>query len=376
MQSFSAKNSSSGLLNSHRFPKRIDLFCSALLLLYAFNAFTDSLQMPLQNTDASDQVVTYVVKDGDTFWDLAFEFTGDPFEWPFLWEGNSHIKNPHLIYPGDQLLISGASNEDGTTTVNDSALSGEKKQNRHMQKTSVTEDLSGIKGKFLLSSHFFSSVPFLWTKTDSSGNRYPGNSVVEKPHMKGSYQLYDIVNIRIGKGDAFVPGDTIDLFTSIRFVRFRNSIANLVKKNGKAVVYKMESGKLSARIIEMSEVIRGGERAAKSGSIELKGVYQFNQPENPVTAQIFERVESTASPFLFQTLILDKGEADGVRIGDVFAIYHKEKGSEAQYCMTGYAAHVNSISTSLVIVSISSNTVSPKDSASLILRSTPVQKIK
>lgn len=375
MQSFSAKNSTSGLSDRHSFRNRKHLFCSALLLLFALNAFTDSLQVSPQNTDASDQVVTYVVKDGDTFWDLAFEFTGDPFEWPFLWEGNPHIKNPHLIYPGDQLLISGTLDHDNTTTTNDLA-SEKSRQTRHSQvssRYSLTEDSSDIKGKFLLSSHFFSSVPFLWTKKDSSGNMYPGDAVVEKPHEKGSYQLFDIISIRPGKGENFIPGDTIDLFASIRFVRFRNSIANLVKRNGKAVVDKVEDRKLSARLIEMSEVIRGGERAVKPDNTALKGVYKFSQPEKPVSAEVFERVETSASPFLFQTLIIDKGETEGVRVGDVFAVYHKEKGKSARYCMTGYAAHVNSISSSLIIVSISNNTVSPKDSVALILRSIPEQ---
>jgi len=375
MQSFSAKKRICGLPDKGFFRNRIPPFYSGLLLLCALNAFTDSLQVSLQNADTSDQVVTYVVKDGDTFWDLAFEFTGDPFEWPFLWEGNPHIKNPDLIYPGDRLLISGALNKDNITITNDSA-SEESRKNRHRQVSSkycLTEDSPDIKGKFYLGSHFFSSVPFLWTKKDSLGNTYPGDAVVEKPHQKESYQLFDIISIRPCKGVNFVPGDTVDLYSSIRFVRFRNSIANLVKKNGKAIVNKVEDRKISARLIEMSEVIRGGERAAKIDNATLKGVYKFSKAEKPVNAEVFERVETSASPFLFQTLIIDKGETEGIRVGDVFAVYHKEKGKSAKYCMTGYAAHVNSISSSLIITSISNNTVSAKDSVALILRSTPSQ---
>lgn len=373
MQSFSANNSSSGMSDRHPFPDRtrIHLFSVILLISCVFSASTDSLQVPIQNTESSDQVVTYVVKDGDTFWDLAFEFTGDPFEWPFLWKENPHIKNPHLIYPGDQLLISGSSAKDSNTIVNDS--SGKTIYKEASSRYSLTEASSGIKGKFLLSSHLFSSVPFLWTKKDPSGNMYPGNAVVEKPHKKGSYQLFDIISIRPEKGETFVSGDTIDLFASIRFVRFRGTIGNLVKKNGKAVVYKVEDRKIYARLIEMSEVIRGGERAQKSVSTALKGIYEFCQPENPVAAEVLERVESSASPFLFQTLIIDKGETEGIKVGDVFAVYHKEKEMEARYCMTGYAANVSSKTSSLIIVSISSNTVFSGDSAALILRSKPAQ---
>ena len=70
MQSFSAKNRTPGLSERHLFRKRIHLYCSALLLLYIYNVSADSLQVPVQNSNTSDETVTYVVKDGDTFWIL------------------------------------------------------------------------------------------------------------------------------------------------------------------------------------------------------------------------------------------------------------------------------------------------------------------
>lgn len=47
----------------------------------------------------------YVVKKGDTLWDLSNEFLQDPFAWPDLWENNRHIQDPHWIYPGDSLYF-------------------------------------------------------------------------------------------------------------------------------------------------------------------------------------------------------------------------------------------------------------------------------
>jgi hypothetical protein len=49
----------------------------------------------------------YIVKKGDTLWDLSDEFLQDPFLWPDIWHNNPHIQNPHLIYPGDSLSIQG-----------------------------------------------------------------------------------------------------------------------------------------------------------------------------------------------------------------------------------------------------------------------------
>jgi len=47
----------------------------------------------------------YIVKEGDTLWDLSDEFLKDPFAWPDLWENNRHIQDPHWIYPGDSLYL-------------------------------------------------------------------------------------------------------------------------------------------------------------------------------------------------------------------------------------------------------------------------------
>ena len=60
-----------------------------------------SMSVPL----APDAPDTYVVKRGDTLWDISAVFLRDPWYWPELWYVNPAIENPHLIYPGDVLHL-------------------------------------------------------------------------------------------------------------------------------------------------------------------------------------------------------------------------------------------------------------------------------
>ena len=48
----------------------------------------------------------YTVRRGDTLWDISKIFLTSPWRWPQLWGMNmDQVRNPHLIYPGQELVL-------------------------------------------------------------------------------------------------------------------------------------------------------------------------------------------------------------------------------------------------------------------------------
>ncbi len=78
-------------------PRGLRTVLAAALLTVATYAAATQLR--------SDHPDTYVVKRGDTLWDIAGTFLQRPWLWPEIWQANPQIKNPHLIYPGDVISL-------------------------------------------------------------------------------------------------------------------------------------------------------------------------------------------------------------------------------------------------------------------------------
>lgn len=72
------------------------------LLLIAALLWGASLGAAELNDSAPE---TYIVKKGDTLWDISGIYLKKPWLWPELWDVNPQVDNPHLIYPGDELYL-------------------------------------------------------------------------------------------------------------------------------------------------------------------------------------------------------------------------------------------------------------------------------
>lgn len=76
---------------------KLAVFFASILL--ATSSLADVLQLKDGHPDS------YVVKKGDTLWDISGVFLRKPWLWPRLWKLNPQVKDPHWIYPGDVLNL-------------------------------------------------------------------------------------------------------------------------------------------------------------------------------------------------------------------------------------------------------------------------------
>ena len=76
--------------------------CLALAALAILAAPVRAQEAPLT------QQREHTVRRGDTLWDLAGHYLGNPFLWPMIYEANrTVVENPHWIYPAERLVIPG-----------------------------------------------------------------------------------------------------------------------------------------------------------------------------------------------------------------------------------------------------------------------------
>jgi len=81
------------------------VFLLALSIASLSLSYASDIQQEATVNNEETEVITYIVKPGDTLWDISKAHYFTPWVWPKTWSNNDYILNPHLIYPGQEIYI-------------------------------------------------------------------------------------------------------------------------------------------------------------------------------------------------------------------------------------------------------------------------------
>ncbi len=110
----------------------------------------------------ADHPDTYVVKKGDTLWDIAKRFLNEPWLWPEIWQANPQIDNPHLIYPGDVLSLAYLGRGQSQPVLNVARLSPQvRAEAMPITAVPLSEVEDFLKNQHVLDDEEYKSLPYV-----------------------------------------------------------------------------------------------------------------------------------------------------------------------------------------------------------------------
>ncbi len=299
----------------------------------------------------------YVVKPGDTLWGISGKYLYSPWQWNRLWGAiRSEIRNPHLIYPGQVLVLryvngqprlgfEGSSmGSDGIPTIK---LSPRIRETSGYGIPTVNVNFYRLfmKHPQIISRQETADAPRLISGPDNrllytQGNRVYGYGNIEP----GRYLTYRInKNITDPDTRKFLGQEVVfsGIVSTLPYTdtalenRTRDSEEKLKDNEYYTQVHKMMKLRTQAA---QPLVVEEAVSEIRKDDFLLKmpeGIDSFNMmphaPTQPIQAKIVSIFEGVGEAGQFQTITLDKGELDGLDKGTVVSLYKRGRQVKVNY---------------------------------------------
>ena len=286
------------------------LLIAALGLSTALSAPAWADEVRLQE-NAPDR---HVVVKGDTLWDISEKFLKDPWLWPEVWQLNKEqIKNPHLIYPGDVVVL---------TMEN-----GKPKLSLEPGARDVVKLSPQIRGEpIVIKEAGIPSIPLKAIQAMLAKGGVGDPSDLEKaPRILGSSDA----RVLFGAGDTVYAskgdGETVDW----RVVRLGQALRNPDKPE-EVLAYEMlhlgsartakQGDPQVVRILVADQEILERDRLVPAWKGDAPQ-FMPHAPDKPVNAKVVAALGGQVYAGTYMTLVLDKGARDGLEEGHVLALF-------------------------------------------------------
>lgn len=279
----------------------------------------------------------HAVVVGNTLWDLAAAFYGDPFLWPRIYEANvDRIEDPHWIYPGQIILIP---DEDGTLRqvrvisgdeeyipvpredLGPAVTYQEPERTKFYRDTTEAARMAeeAMAQWLAVPQSIFYSAPFLdYTNGEQALGRivdFEGEEEVRTP--RDWMILYDRVVLELD-GDMLAPGTRLQVFD---LAEPREELEPLVATpTGVVTILHRTEGGVVASVDAQYDRMRTGDLVRPLPDyVPRPGVVPEPVEDGPVSSVVaYHRVHELHQPGNF--LFLDMGRGDGLGIGDELVV--------------------------------------------------------
>jgi hypothetical protein len=271
----------------------------------------------------------YVVKPGDTLWDISAMYLSDPWYWPEIWYVNPEIRNPHLIFPGDVLNLSYVDGRPRVSLEPSSAL--------RLSPEMRTSDLNGairtipydllmdfVGRPGLLDRDEVRNAPYIVGMRD----RHIVGSTTNEVYSRGlddppAGMRYNIINV----GDQLRDPDDGDL---LGYIGHFAGIGEVIQSSGAVVpgdesIFKMrrEEPLTHLRVVETSREIMQGDRVFPAQGA-FGPDFVLSAPSNDaILGQIIAIVDGVYVAGKYQVVAINRGQRHGLVPGNLLGVFYR-----------------------------------------------------
>ncbi len=285
---------------------------------------------PNQNPPAlkASAPYVYVVKRGDTLWDIAGKFLNSPWRWKEIWASNRHVKNPHWIYPGDKLLLCTL---DGRPLIGKDEGDGcEGIIRRHQGGASLQPQISI---ESLANTIPVVPLAYIQQWLDHSIVVSP-ESLTNIPYILGAADNRVITGAGqtvYARGNGLVTGQQYGVFRQGEPYTFTDATGKKINAGIELVEVASATAVANENDITTLELTKSFNAEVRKGDFVLPQ-YDNNMPSlfyptipNEVTdgGQVVRVQGSIGTAAQHGVVTLDRGALHGVKSGQVFSIYQK-----------------------------------------------------